>query len=214
MQKLNNKTLSIAFILFTSLLSCAVEGTIEDKKQIEETWTTYYSPTTMAEKDKLLSKEYKDAYLRHLDLSIRGNRNEINKLSFADKLNVLTRRIIIDSLNLSDDQLNTFEKAFNELETTDNFLISTDAGLSDIIFTDKEVAYGIFNMLITKKSNQFVKEEGQWKINPNKEHPKFNMSRALIKKKYIKEYGSENAAIEALIKLTTGQPVRWEPLRN
>lgn len=211
--KLQN--LGYLLILFFIFNSCSFEGSVEDKNEIERVWKTYYSSTiSQEEKNKLLSREFKEDYISKINSAIRASEKSLRDMAFEDKLNILSKRYAIDSLKLSDVQLNTFEKAFDKIQITSTELIPTDQGLKEIIFSNKEKAFGIFNLFLSEKSNQFVKEDGSWKINPMKEHPKYTLARTMLKRKYIKEYGSEDAAIEEFLKLITGKTAIWTPLRK
>ena len=214
-QRSKNFLCLILLLQLSIVSSCTYKGSIEDRNAIEKTWSTYYSPNvSQQEKNNLLTEEYKLDYVRKINSAIRDSESDLKLMKFEDKLNILIKRYTIDSLQLADNQLNTFEKAFNLVETTSSILMDTDQGLSEILFTDKETAYGVFNILFSNKSNQFVKENGIWKINPTKEHHKFIEARDLLKQQYIKQYGSCDGAIEGIIHLTTGKDAIWQPLRS
>jgi len=211
------KLLVIAIIFAVGYLTTSVEGpnTSLDKQAIETVWKTYYGKyAAQQEKVKLLSEAYKKEYLSNIEAAYLMPESKLRRLSFEDKLNILTRRQIIDSLDVNYSEIKTFEKAFEKIETTSTELIPTHNGLKEIIFTNEKEAYGVFQLFLSDKSNQFVKEGNDWKINPSKEHFKFLLSRKLLKSKYINEYGSEDAAIEEMIKLTTGSKANWQPLSN
>jgi len=210
------QTISFSFIVISCfLLSCFNAGSASDRAEIEKVWKRYYSPSVShAVKNKLLSEAFKKNYMEELNSVFYEKESDLRKKSFKEKLNILAKRAMVDSLSLSIDQLDTFEKAFNRIETTSTLLIPTENGLNDILFSGKNKAYGIFSVFISEKSNQFVKEEGRWKINPSKEHAKFLLSRKMLKHKYVKEYGSEDAAIEELMKVAVGRPAMWSPIMN
>ncbi len=199
------------FILFFS--SCTYQGTPEDKQEIEEVWKMYYSHSVrQQEKNQLLTSEFKAEYMAIMDSALNASESQLRSMDFEDKLKIQMKKIMIDSLSLSPIELRTFESAFNKLETTSSFLLSAEDGLDEIIFINEAMAYGVYSLLFNKKSNQFIKEKGQWKINPFKEHKRFTKARDALKSQYIQEYGSEDAAIDGLLNLILGRIGIWTPL--
>lgn len=211
----NYKTFLWTILSISVLTSCTYQGSPKDIAEINKVWKTYYNESiSQDEKIKLLSLDYKFEYKRIIQAAMTAKESELRKMSFTDKLNILTRRNIIDSLALKPDQLRTFDDAFKRIENTSSFLIQTDQGLNEVLFANDSEAYGVFPVFLSEKSNQFVKEGFGWKINPDKEHPKFKAARFLLQKKYVNEYGSEDAALEEIIKITTGRSPNWQPIVN
>lgn len=212
---LHINTAALIFLIALTFSSCAYEGTEADKAAIEGVWASYYSPTfSQVEKNLLLSEDYKKDYQSQIQAAFNMSEARLKKMPFEKKLTILGRRYVIDSLKLKSQQLNTFEKAFNAIETPSSELISTDQGLKNILFINDKEAYGIFWVFMSEKSNQFVKEGLAWKINPQKEHKKYKGARYMLKQKYIKAYGNEHQAVSELVKLATGRAPIWQPLES
>ncbi len=199
--------LLISIVAF--LFSCS--GTEADKLAIEEVWKEYYTYSSPSRKAELVSSDYRIAYMDQIHSALYDDKLTIMNKSFADKLNIMMKRVSIDSLSLSPEDVADFTSAFTKMEQGASFLMQTDKGLDKIIFKKSNLAYGIFKVFMSDKSNQFVKEGDDWKINPLEEHPKFAPARELIKKKYVKQYGSEEAGISELIKVTHGRSPNWNP---
>lgn len=195
-------------VLFVLFYSCY--GSNEDKLSIDKIWTEFYSSSSSSEKVNLLSAEYKLEYMEQINAALYADKKSILENSFEDILNIMMKRVKIDSLDLRPLDVNEFEKAFSNIEETNSILVNTENGLSEIIFESNEEAYGVFNLLIMDKSNHFIKELDGWKINPYKEHSKFSSARNQLKLKYLNRYGSEEVAVEELLKLTLGRP-DWSP---
>ena len=203
------------FFLLTTLayVSCVSQGTELDREEINKVWETYYS-SIISNKDKvdLVSSEFKNDYMDHVVHAIYTSEYKLRQMKFEKKLDILLKRYMIDSLELELADINLFSDAFTQIEATSSELIITDGGLHDIIFKSDKEAYGIFVIFLREKSNQFVKENDKWKINPSKEHGKYALARKLIKDKYVKQFGSEDNAIDGLLEISTGRKGIWKPL--
>jgi len=187
----------------------------QDKKQIHDCFYSYKRAILEDKGDKAfqcLDKRTRDYYAKILQLVKTANRDEVEQLSFLDKMQVLIMRNNIpksELLSMTGDELLIY--SINHGMVGKNGASNLEAGTITV-----EGEFGKMEIIVKQRNPglvyHFYKEDGQWKLDLTSSFPMIQVGMKLLVK--LSEQSENDFIMDVIREMPSKNPSNdiWEPI--